>query len=177
MTTILIHNGDLYADRMHVRVGIPCQTFTDTKIFKSEDGQFAYGCTGRRTTPDIRPGLESILRRALEVLMTTDMGDQKPISDVLTADEDRKRLKDFGHFILITKTLAFIITPSMFRTAHDSTMAVGTGSWLVVGMVDGGMKPTDALMKTGDHDTCTGNGTDAILRKTLKPFVIKGEAK
>lgn len=176
MTTIVVHNGDLHADRMHVRVGVPCQTFTDTKIFKSADGQFAYGCTGRRTTPEVRPGLEAILRRGLEVLMTTDMGDQKPVSEVLNED-DQKRLKDFGHFIVTTKTLAFIITPTMFRTAHDATMGVGTGCWIVIGMIDAGVPPSKALVNAGDHDTCTGNGTDSILRKSLKPFVIKGEDK
>lgn len=54
-------------------------------------------------------------------------------------------------------------------------MGVGTGFWLVTGMIAGGIGPEKALSSLEDLDPYTGKGVDKITAKSLKPFIIGGE--
>ncbi|QTH80488.1 putative protease [Pseudomonas phage pPa_SNUABM_DT01] len=176
MTTIVYHQGAIYADQVHVRAGTPCTSHLAVKIFTSADKQFAYGVSGRAIAPKERESLEQILRKGLEKLLVANMGDSI-MTPMIFSEEEIERLSDFGGWVIMTKTRAFIWLSRMIREATGATMGAGTGCWLVCGMIYGGMKPEKAILNTGDLDCCTGGGVNKISAKSLKPFVIKGESK
>lgn len=176
MTTIVFHEGSLYADRTHIRQGTPITAFLSRKIFVSADKEFAYGVSGRSVENRSASKIESCLRRGLEALMTKEMGDEIPTSDVFKP-EDNEYLKGFGSWIVMTKTRVFLVFNRDIIDITGTTNGVGTGKWLVYGMIASGISPFDALMGLADYDPFTGGGVDEIRSTDLEVFVIKGDVK
>lgn len=176
MTTIVHHDGVLYADQCHIRAGRPISTYAATKLFVSGDKQFAYGVSGTCIRPDDRPGAEVILRQFIEEVMITKLGDIARLSEFANGDALNKAFID-GHALIITKQRAFSVTSVGYVDATGLTSGVGTGGFLVVGMIKGGLPPKEAFARLGDVDPFTTGQVDSVSMKSLKPFVIKGESK
>lgn len=176
MTTIVHHDGVLYADQCHIRAGRPITTYQATKLFVSEDKQFAYGVSGAVIRPDDRPATEAVLRKFIEDVLVAKLGDIAKLSEFTDGTALTKALLD-GHAMIITKQRVFSVTPSGFADGTNLTTGVGTGGFLVVGMISGGMTPREAFANLGDIDTYTTGHVDSVSMKSLKPFVIKGDSK
>lgn len=175
MTTIIHHNGSLYADRYHVRAGTPVHTFHAPKIFLSEDGQFAYGVSGRSIQASEHATVQKYLRKALEFLLTRFPEDAIGTSKVF-GPEAFDYMGGFGGWIYMTKDHCFLSHDTNTRDASGTTMGVGTGVWLAAGMIAAGMEPEIALASIGDLDVYTAGVIDSILNESIKPFIITGGA-
>lgn len=176
MTTIAYHKGVLYADRLHLRAGMPVSTFKATKIFTAANKQFAYGVSGRGVSDANKPLIEEHLHDILQKTCTENFNDQILFNKVAN-EKVVDMLGSYGMWIVITRTRAFIISPAWVRDVGDVITAIGTGGWMVSGMMYAGMAPDKALMNLGDLDVCTGGGVDKITAKSLKPFIITGVVK
>lgn len=176
MTTIVHHDCVLYADQCHIRAGRPISTYAATKLFVSEDKQFAYGVSGTVIRPEDRPAAEAILRQFIEELMIAKLGDIARLGEVKHGEALNKAFLD-GHAMIITKQRAFSVTSIGYADATGLTSGVGTGGFLVVGMIKGGLTPKDAFARLGDTDPYTTGQVDSVSMRSLKPFVIKGESK
>lgn len=176
MTTILIHENTLYADRRHIRAGNPVSSFIAKKIFISADKQFAYGTTGRCIEEGEHATYENILRLCLQKAMVIGTVDEIDTSSVLD-DEDREKLTKYGSWMVLTKTRSYAIYSSKTLNVTGITNAMGTGKWFCCGMIAAGLSPEKALASLEDFDPHTGDGFDKITVKQLRNFVVKGESK
>lgn len=176
MTTIVHHDGVLYADQCHIRAGRPITTYQATKLFMSEDKQFAYGVSGSVIRQEDRPAAEAVLRKFIEDVLVAKLGDIAKLNDFTDGAALTKALLD-GHAIIITKQRVFSVTPVGFADGTNLTTGIGTGGFLVVGMIRGGMKPKEAFANLGDIDPYTTGHVDSVSMRSLKPFVIKGDSK
>lgn len=176
MTTIIHHDGVLYADQCHIRAGRPISTYAATKLFVSDDKQFAYGVSGTCIHPDDRPAAEVLLRQFIEEVMIAKLGDVARLGEFVSGEALNKAFLE-GHAVIITKQRAFSVTSNGYADATGLTSGVGTGGFLVVGMIKGGLTPKEAFARLGDVDTFTTGQIDSVSMKSLKPFVIKGESK
>lgn len=176
MTTIIHHKGVLYADRLHLRAGMPVSTFKATKIFTSANKQFAYGVSGRGVKDSEKSIIEEKLNIILQKACIENYGDQILLKK-LTDDSVLAGVADRGTWVVMTKTRVFIISQMYLRDSTDNLASIGTGGWFASGMIHAGMTPSKALMNMGDLDVCTGGGVDKITAKSLKPFIITGVVK
>lgn len=175
MTSIVYHNGKLYGDRRHVVASFPVSFIDGPKIFKSKDGQFAYGISGRSVIENNRDRLEGILRKLIEHFVVTGRDRLSPM-EVL--DESERDDLNLSQMIMATSDIqvySFENVETILRVnCGEATQAVGSGGVYVNTMLRSGLTIKEVSKRIRRLDHFTGDKFDCIDTKKLKPFVVKG---
>lgn len=170
MTAIVFHEGKLIADRQCVNATSPI-SFTDGgKIFKSEDGQFAYGSSGVTLSTSFRKELEPQIRKIIEHMLASGSSAEfiENILGIKSIDDN------FSNAIIVTKDTQFTITPptDLVHRLDNSPHSLGTGGVFLVSLLRCGMKLKEASKLTSEIDYLTGEDMEVIVASKLKPFII-----